>query len=82
MVVVFCVSLVLAFVMGVAIQRGNVCMVVAFDDLIYRRSAVRLSTIVSTWLMIPGGLALLERSPAAVPAPRTRVGLGRRRLHR
>jgi len=59
MVVVFCVSLVLAFVMGVAIQRGNVCMVVAFDDLIYRRSAVRLSTIVSTWLMIPGGLALL-----------------------
>jgi len=56
---VFGISLVLAFVMGVAIQRGNVCMVVAFDDLIYRRSAVRLSTIVSTWLMIPGGLALL-----------------------
>jgi uncharacterized membrane protein YedE/YeeE len=58
-VAVFGISLVLAFVMGVAIQRGNVCMVVAFDDLIYRRSAVRLSTIVSTWLMIPGGLALL-----------------------
>ena len=57
--VAFGISLVLAFVMGVAIQRGNVCMVVAFDDLIYRRSAVRLSTIVSTWLMIPGGLALL-----------------------
>jgi toxin CptA len=58
-VVVFGISLVLAFVMGLAIQRGNACMVVAFDDLIYRRSAVRLSTIVSTWLMIPGGLALL-----------------------
>ena len=57
--VVFGISLVLAFVMGLAIQRGNACMVVAFDDLIYRRSAVRLSTIVSTWLMIPGGLALL-----------------------
>jgi toxin CptA len=58
-VATFCISLVLAFVMGLAIQRGNACMVVAFDDLIYRRSAVRLSTIVSTWLMIPGGLALL-----------------------
>jgi hypothetical protein len=57
--VVFGISVVLAFVMGVAIQRGNACMVVAFDDLIYRRSAVRLLTIVSTWLMIPGGLALL-----------------------
>ena len=34
-------------------------MVVAFDDLIYRRSAVRLTTIVSTWLIVPGGLALL-----------------------
>ena len=56
---VFGISMVLAFVMGVAIQRGNACMVVAFDDLIYRRSAVRLLTIVSTWLMVPGGLALL-----------------------
>jgi uncharacterized membrane protein YedE/YeeE len=56
---VFGIALVLVFVMGVAIQRGNACMVVAFDDLIYRRSAVRLLTIVSTWLMVPGGLALL-----------------------
>jgi hypothetical protein len=47
-VVVFGLSLVLAFIMGVAIQRGNTRMVVAFDDLIYRRSAVRLSTIVTT----------------------------------
>ncbi|MEJ6537462.1 MAG: YeeE/YedE thiosulfate transporter family protein [Mycobacterium sp.] len=59
MVVAFCIALMLAFVMGLAIQRGNVCMVVAFDDLIYRHSAVRLSTIVSTWLMVPGGLVLL-----------------------
>jgi len=66
-VVVFGISLVLAFIMGVAIQRGNACMVVAFDDLIYRRSAVRLSTIVSTWLMIPGGLALLYLTTGFTP---------------
>jgi uncharacterized membrane protein YedE/YeeE len=64
----FCISLVLAFVMGLAIQRGNACMVVAFDDLIYRRSAVRLSTIVSTWLMVPGGLALLYLMAGFTPA--------------
>ena len=67
---VFCISLVLAFLMGVAIQRGNACMVVAFDDLIYRRSAVRLLTIVSTWLMVPGGLALLYLTTGFTPEVR------------
>jgi toxin CptA len=60
MQITFIISLVLAFIMGMAIQRSNMCMVVGFDDLIHRRSAVRLLTILSTWLMVPGGLAILN----------------------
>ncbi len=60
MQITFTISLVLAFIMGMAIQRSNMCMVVGFDDFIHRRSAVRLLTILSTWMMVPGGLAILN----------------------
>ena len=33
----FWIALVLVFVVGMAIQRGNTCTVVAFDDVIHRR---------------------------------------------
>jgi hypothetical protein len=56
----FWVSLALVFVMGMAIQRGNTCTVVAFDDIIHRRSAARLLAIAYSWLWVVGGLALLS----------------------
>ncbi len=43
---VLLVSLVLVFVMGVAIQRGNTCTVVAIDDIVQRQSWDRLLAIV------------------------------------
>jgi toxin CptA len=58
--IAFLVSLVLVFVVGVAIQRGNTCTVVAFDDLIFRRSPVRLLTFVYAWFLVAGGLTLLS----------------------
>ena len=67
MAALFCLSLAIAFLMGVAMQRANACMVVAFDDLIYRRSATRILTIVSTWLMVPGFLALLALTTGFTP---------------
>ncbi len=53
------ISLALVFVMGVAIQRGNTCTVVALDDVVHRRSWDRLLAIVYTWFWVAGGLALL-----------------------
>lgn len=63
----FWVSLVLVFGVGVAIQRGNTCTVVAFDDLIHRRSAHRVVAIVYCWLLVAGGLTLLHLSTGFVP---------------
>lgn len=57
-VAAFGTSLVLVLIVGMAIQRGNTCTVVAFDDLVHRRSAVRALAIVYTWLWVAGGLAL------------------------
>lgn len=46
------------FVIGMAIQRGNTCTLVAFDDLVARRSPHRALAIASTWLWVAGGLAM------------------------
>ena len=59
------ISLVLVFVIGVAIQRGNTCTVVAFDDVVHRRSWDRLLAIVYAWFWVAGGLALLALATAA-----------------
>ena len=53
-------SLMLVFVMGMAIQRGNTCTVVAFDDALHRRSPERLIAIVYCWLWVAGGLTLVK----------------------
>lgn len=53
-------ALALVFVMGMAVQRGNTCTVVAFDDLLHRRSPERLLAIVYCWLWVAGGLTLLK----------------------
>jgi len=65
--VTFLVSLALVFVVGVAIQRGNTCTVVAFDDLIYRRSPVRLLTFVYAWFLVAGGLTVLSWTTGFTP---------------
>jgi len=52
-------ALALVFVMGMAVQRGNTCTVVAFDVLLHRRSPERLLAIVYCWLWVAGGLTLL-----------------------
>jgi chemotaxis signal transduction protein len=52
-------ALVLVFVMGVAIHRGNTCTVVALDAVLHRRSWDRLLAIVYAWFWVAGGLALL-----------------------
>ena len=53
------IALILVFVMGTAVQRGNTCTVVAFDDLLHRRSPERLIAIAYCWLWVAGGLTLL-----------------------
>lgn len=53
------VSLLLVFGIGMAIQRGNTCTVVAFDDVVHRRSWARVVSIVFTWFLVAGGLTLL-----------------------
>jgi toxin CptA len=53
-------AVVLVFVMGMAVQRGNTCTVVAFDDLLHRRSPERLLAIAYCWLWVAGGLTLLK----------------------
>lgn len=63
----FWVALVLVFIVGMAIQRGNTCTVVAFDDVIHRRSAVRLLAIGYTWLWVAGGLAAVALATGFTP---------------
>jgi toxin CptA len=53
-------SLALTFLMGVGVQRGNTCTVVAFDDVLHRRSPDRLLAIAYCWLWVAGGLALVK----------------------
>lgn len=67
MPVAFWVSLLLVFGMGIAIQRGNTCTVVAFDDLVHRRSPTRLIAIAYCWLLVAGGLTLLMLSTGYHP---------------
>ena len=60
-------ALVLVFVMGIGVQRGNTCTVVAFDDLLHRRSPERLMAIAYCWLWVAGGLALLKLTAGFTP---------------
>jgi toxin CptA len=55
-------SLALTFLMGVGVQRGNTCTVVAFDDVLHRRSPDRLLAIAYCWLWVAGGLTLVKVS--------------------
>ncbi len=66
---VLLVSLVLVFVMGVAVQRGNTCTVVAIDDIVQRQSWDRLLAIVYAWFWVAGGLALLALATGVRPTP-------------
>lgn len=59
----------LVFLIGVAIQRGNTCTVVAFDDLVHRRSWKRIESIVFIWFLIAGGLILMNRATGHNPVP-------------
>ena len=63
------VSLVLVFVMGVAIQRGNTCTVVAIDDIVHRQSWDRLLAIVYAWFWVAGGLTLVALTTGVRPTP-------------
>jgi len=67
MTVTLLVCLVLVFIMGVAIQRGNTCTVVAFDDVVHRRSWDRLLAIVYAWFWVAGGLTLLALATGVRP---------------
>ena len=60
MSVALAIALVLVFVMGIGVQRGNTCTVVAFDDLFHRHSPERLLAIAYCWLWVAGGLTLLK----------------------
>jgi len=62
------ISLPLVFVIGIAIQRGNTCTVVAVDDIVHRRSWDRFLSIAYTWLWVAGGLALLAVTTGFTPA--------------
>lgn len=53
------ISLPLVFLLGMAIQRGNTCTVVAIDDIVHRRSWDRFLAIASAWFLVAGGLVLL-----------------------
>ena len=63
----FWISLVLVFFVGVAVQRGNTCTVVAFDDIVHRRSVDRFLGIAYCWLLVAGGLTLLNLATGFVP---------------
>jgi hypothetical protein len=62
------VTLVLVFGIGMAIQRGNTCTVVALDDIVHRRSWDRFLAIVYSWLWVAGGLVLLSLTTGLHPA--------------
>lgn len=63
----FWISLVLVFLIGVAVQRGNTCTVVAIDDIVHRRSVNRFLGIAYCWLLVAGGLTLLNLATGFVP---------------
>ncbi|MGI9163538.1 MAG: YeeE/YedE thiosulfate transporter family protein [Mycobacterium sp.] len=52
------IALPLVFLLGMAIQRGNTCTVVAIDDIVHRRSWNRFLAIASAWFLVAGGLVL------------------------
>lgn len=56
----FAASLLGAFVMGFAIQRGATCTVAAVDDLVTRRCPARLAALMEGALWVAGGLLLLR----------------------
>ena len=59
----------LVFVIGMAIQRGNTCTVVAIDDLIHRRSWHRVQAIAYIWFLVAGGLTLTRLITGHNPVP-------------
>ncbi len=59
----------LVFLIGVAIQRGNTCTVVAIDDLVHRRSWQRVQAIAFIWLLVAGGLTLTHLVTGRNPVP-------------
>nr|MCW1957977.1 YeeE/YedE family protein [Mycobacterium sp.] len=61
------ITLVLVFVIGMAIQRGNTCTVVAVDDIVHRGSWDRFLAVVSAWFWIAGGLTLLSLTTGLNP---------------
>jgi uncharacterized membrane protein YedE/YeeE len=63
------ITAVLVFVMGMAIQRGNTCTVVAIDDLMHRRSWHRVQAIAYIWFLVAGGLALTQLVTGHNPEP-------------
>lgn len=67
MTVTLLVCLILVFMMGVAIQRGNTCTVVALDDVVHRRSWDRLLAIMYAWFWVAGGLTLLALATGVRP---------------
>ena len=54
------ISLALVFLLGMAIQRGNTCTVVAVDDIVHRKSWDRFLAIASAWFLVAGGLVLMH----------------------
>jgi len=59
----------LVFGIGMAIQRGNTCTVVAIDDLVHRRSWHRVQAIVFIWFLVAGGLTVSRLLTGRDPAP-------------
>ena len=59
----------LVFLIGMAIQRGNTCTVVAIDDLVHRRSWHRVQAIAFIWFLVAGGLTVSQLLTGHDPAP-------------
>jgi toxin CptA len=63
----------MAFLMGASIQRGATCLVVAVDQLIFKRNAARLFAILEAGLFVSVGLIVsshfmaLPHLPASIP---------------
>ncbi len=56
------ISLPLVFLLGMSIQRGNTCTVVAVDDIVHKKSWNRFLAIASAWFLVAGGLVLMNRT--------------------
>ena len=61
------ITLILVFTIGMAIQRGNTCTVVAVDDIVHRGSWDRFLAIVYAWLWVAGGLVLVALTTGIRP---------------